>query len=472
MSSVNAVSDPRPVIDSLARLYFPLLACVFGIFVFSGITWLIPVYFSLAYIILSLTLLGVTRGWRDCFNPLLLVLSAAFIRFCIPGLLVSANLDPELEVFVIMGLDREDWMLGHALALIGLLGAVIGWLLRFDLFATLLQRIKVINVSYSGAVSHAAILGMFLGFAALLLFVRSNASFGEAIYAGGMRGAEIQVGSGKYFHLSLMFIASSIVFSAYLIRKNYAGWITLIPTVVTSICFLVLGGRVRAFLPTAAGLLMLWYRRDELKVPVLMVALLAVVLPVFAFVMQVYRGLGAEGVSETFSMSSLVQYVQYAVWADWGQLHGLAGAIVVGPGVLEGRTFATLLWPLSKLLDLPTQSAGILIADTLFGFRSGPRWSFHAGLIGDAYLNFGLIGVLVVTIVFGAIVKEVYVGMRQGRVNKALYAVIIVYSVRIFFEGIEEFSEMLVVLIFACMVIYFGQILNNVHRNRPAVDFK
>lgn len=460
---MNAVFDSRPVSGSLERLYFPLLAGFFGISVLSGITWLIPVYFSLAYIILSLTLLSVTRGSRDWLNPLLLVLSAGFIRFSIPGLLASVDLDSAPEALAMMGLDREDWILGHALAVIGLLGVVIGWFLGCDLFATLLRRIKVMNLSYSGGVPYAAILGMLVGFAALFMFVRSHASFGEAIYTGEMRGTEVQVGTGKYFHLSLMFIASSVVFSAYLDRKNSVWWITLLPTALTASCFFILGGRARTFVPVGAALLLLWYRRDKLRVSLPMVALTGVLLPVFAFAGVVYRGVGLGGVKQIFSMSTLAGYVQYAVWLDWGQLHALAGATAIGPGGLEGQTFLTLLWPLSKFLNLPMRSAGTFLAETLFGFGER-QWSYHAALIGDAYLNFGLNGVLVVTIIFGAIVKELYVRMRQGRMNKAIYALIIIYSIRIFFEGVEEFSEMLVVLIFAILVIKLGQIFNVGHR--------
>lgn len=463
-TSVHTISVPEPGVGGLARLYFPLLACACGAFVFAGIAWLIPVYFALAYIVVSATVFSVTQAWRDYLNPLLLIMAAGFIRFSLPGFLAFINHDPEVEMFAIMGLESRDWILGHALALIGFLGVIIGWLFRFEVFAALLRRVKVINMRHSAAVPHAAMLAMLFGLAALIMFVRSNVSFEDALYSGEMRGAEVRPGTGKYFHLSLMFIAGSVVFTSYLINRNYAWWKTLLPTFITSACFVILGGRVRAFLPIAAGLVMLWYRRDELKFPVLVVAGLAVVLPIFSFVVQLYRGLGVEGVRELFSLATLAEYVEYAVWADWGQLHGLAGAVVIGPGVLEGRTFVSLLWPLSKILDLPTQSAGILIAERLFGF-AGKKFSFHAALIGDAYLNFGLIGVVIVTVIFGAIVKELYARMRHGQVNKAIYALFLVYSMRIFFEGVEEYGEMLMVLIFAVSVLHFAEILKVARRH-------
>jgi oligosaccharide repeat unit polymerase len=457
-------SRPTAVTHKLILLHIPLLALVFGMVVLSGAIWAVSVYFALAYLALFIALLNANRLWHDWLNPLSLIVFMGFIRFSIPGFLSSLNIESDLQIFQIMGLEKGDWILGHALALIGLFGVVIGWLLRFPLLEAMLRRIQIPNVPYSGGIPYAAIFAMLVGSIALFTFVGSHGAIGEAVYTGNIRQTEIQTGTGKYFYLSLMLIAGSVVFSAYLNKKNYLWWITLLPNAVAASCFFVLGGRVRAFAPIAAGGLLLWYRRDELKVSLRTVAVIAVLLPVFSYIGQIYRGgHGVEGVKETFSMSSLAEYVQYAVWIEWGQLHALAGAVAIGPGVLQGQTFANMLWPLSKFLDLPSRSAGVFIVETLVGLRQ-PKWSFHATLIGDTYLNFGLIGVLVVMIVFGAILKKLYIQMTQGRINSAIYVLTIVYSMRIFFETIEKFSEMLLVLFFAFLVIQAGQILNVAHR--------
>jgi len=460
---VNAGSSSTPIIGRLERLYFPLLACVFGIFVFSGLTWLLPIYFSLGYLILGLTAVAVTRFWRDYLNPLLLILLMGFVRFSIPGFL-SLRTEPDLLIFRIMGLERDAWILGHALALTGLLGVVVGWLFGFQLLEVTLRRIKLLSVSYSGGVPYAAILAMLVGSLALLVFVRSHASIGGAIFTGEIRGTEIQTGTGKFFYLSLMLIASSVIFSAYLNRRSYVWWITFLPTAVAASLFFTLGGRVRAFIPIAAGILLLWYRRDELKVSERMAFALAVVLlPVFSYAGQLYRGgLGLEGVSEIFSMSALAEYVNFAIWTDWGQLHALAGATAIGPGLLGGQTFSyNLLWPLSKFLDLPGKSAGVLIVQVLVGY-SEKKWSFHASLIGDAYLNFGIIGVLVVTAIMGVILKVLYASFRRGQIDGAYYSLAAIYCLRMFFESVEKFGETLVILIFAFSVIRLGETLFNI----------
>ncbi|TMA93443.1 MAG: oligosaccharide repeat unit polymerase [Deltaproteobacteria bacterium] len=452
-------ANSKPVIKNLAFLYFVLLAGVSGILVFSGINWLIPIYFSLAYIMLSFAALTVTHFWRDCLNPVLFVLVLGFVRFSIPGFL-SLRAEPDLLLFQMMGLDSEAWILGHALALAGLLGVVMGWLMPMQLPGRRLLGILAIFRIRSG-IPYAAILGICVGFAALLVFVRSHGPILEAVGTGEMRSTEINQGTGKYFYLGLMLISSSVVFSAYLMRRRYAWWLTPLPSLLAASTFWVLGGRSRAFVPMACVALLLWYRRDELKVPMRTVfALTLVLLPVLSYVGLSYRGgEGMNAFTQIFSLSALADYVNYAVWIDWGQLHSLAGAIAIGPGVLGGQTFSyNLLWPVSQFLDLPGKSAGVLIVQTLLG-ESERSWGFHATLVGEAYLNFGIAGVFVVTAILGVILKVLYVGFRQGQIDGAYYSLAVIYSMRIFFESVEKFGEALVVLIFAFSVIRVGETL-------------
>lgn len=472
---MNAGSDSKPIVTRLARLYFPVLACVLGGFALSGMAWLLPVYFSVAYIILGLTLIAVICFSRDCLNPLLLVLCMGFVRFSVPGLLALTT-DPDLAIFQIMGLERDDWILGHALALAGLLGVVSGWRMPMHLSDSG-QRLPAIgtnlNVCLSRGIPYAAGLGMLIGFAALIVFIGSHVPVSEAISTGEMRATEIQEGTGKYFHLSLVLIASSVVFSAYLIERRHTWWIASLPALVAAGSFWVLGGRVRAFVPIACMALLLWNRRNELKVPVKTgFALALILLPVFSYMGQLYRGgLGVDAFAQVFSVSLLAEYVRYAVWVDWGQLHSLAGAVAVGPGVLGGQTFTALLWPLTKFVDLPGKSAGVFIVQTLVGYGER-KWAFHATLIGDAYLNFGILGVFVVTAVFGILLKKVYTAFKREAISPVYYSLAVVYGLRIFFESVEEWGEGLVLMIVAFLVIRLGQTLFNVGADRDVTDEK
>ena len=445
--------SPSTVSQHLEPLYLFSLAWMLGAFVLSAVEWTKFVYFPLAYLVLLIFVVKTNRIWDDWLNPLCLTLFIGFIRFSIPGLLVSLDKEPPSGIFRMMGLQKSDWMLAHALALMALLGVTIGWHLCFHLFEVVFRRIRHLSFSFSTAVPHVALSAMVVGIIALFVFVGSHASIEDAIYSGEIRRSEIQIGTGKYFYLSLMLIAGSVIYSGYLSEKARAWWIALSPAVIAAISFFVLGGRARAMVPFGSAILLLNHRRKPSNISRKLALLLGIpFLIVFSYVGQVYRGSGVEGVEDLWSLACLVEYIEYSAWMDWGQLHSLASAVSIGPGVLGGQTFLVMLWPLTKFIALPTRSAGVFMVDTLVPYGEA-KWGFHATLIGDAYLNFGLTGVLVATILFGMMIKQAYVLMRRGFINKALYALIAVYSMRIFFESIEKFSEMLVVVVFAVAVM-------------------
>jgi hypothetical protein len=166
-----------------------------------------------------------------------------------------------------------------------------------------------------------------------------------------------------------------------------------------------------------------------------------------------------EGVQQTLSMSAILAYIQHAIWVDFGQLHSLAAAVAIGPRVLEGRTFLTLFWPMGKIFALPGKSAGVFITQMLVGLGDR-KWGFHATLIGDAYLNFGLIGVILVTAIFSMILKIIYIGFRERFISNAGYALSVMYSLTMFFETIEKYGEALTILAFVFAIIKIGQVFS------------
>lgn len=441
----------------LLLLYLASLAWMCGVFIFEGLGSILPIYFVLAYAALFLALFSAIRSSHDLFNPLALMIAAGFVRFSLPGCLAALGIEPGFAIFETMGIRSQDWMLGHALALMGLLGLVTGWSLDLRIPSWFLRRLELLTCYRYSGFPLAAIVGMLLGFVALALFVGFNVSFQDAIFTGEFRSSEITPGTGKFFFLALLLIASSVVFCAYLSEVGCVWWITILPPAFAMISFSVLGGRVMAFVPMAAAGLVLWYRTRVIKPSMRMAFIIGVaLLPVFSYIGQIYRGgTGLEGVAEEFSLSSLIAYMNYAVWVDWGNLHAMAAATMIGPGVLKGRTFAVLFWPLSKFLGLG-QSAGVYMAQTLVGIQDH-QWGFHATLIGDAYLNFGLIGVIVATIVFGIVLRILYGQIRVTITNTAVYAFAMVYSLRMFFESIEEFPETLFVLGFVVFAARLGR---------------
>jgi oligosaccharide repeat unit polymerase len=422
----------------------------------------------LGYVGITAILVTSVIELRDVFNPLCAVLLVGLVRYSCPGFLLLAGVEPPegaARFYKLMGLSDPDWLWGHVLALTSLSGVGLGWL---AVRAQVLKR-TALDFSFAPGVSHAALVGMLVGLAALVVFIVKNASLG-AIVTGAMRNTTVQVGTGMYLRLSFMLIGGSILLSAFLLERNRRG-AALIPVFVAALALFALGGRGRAITPVWAGLLLQWYhRREQIGWPALSLRLVHVF--VFALTLvfatwlfhfgALYRGgQGLSALGQSLSPQGMWQYVQYSIFADFGSLHALAGAVAIGPGVLEGKTFfASLTWPLPKLLPIPGRSAGIYIIETLVGFPEDARWGLHASLMGDAYLNFGLPGILVIMPLFGVVIKWLYARFRAGRLNAAFYAFAVVYGVSLFLKSIDVWENILMGLFFMVLMIRLADLFD------------
>jgi oligosaccharide repeat unit polymerase len=458
-----AVSYPRGGDLGQGLLFLSCIAWILGIFTLSGLEYLTSIYFTVAYSTLIAVILSCAWFSRDWLHPLVLVLLVGFIRFSITGFMTWMDMDSKLRIFDLMGITSEDWMRGHMLALMGLLGVVTGWHLNLRLPASTVQRLENWTHRYSRGLPLAAMLCMLIGLAALYMFVSSNTSFQEAVLSGEMRGTEIQEGTGKYYRLSFLLIAGSVVFSVYLADGGRSWWMALIPSIVAAAAMAILGGRTLASMPLAATWIALWSRKHMPQTTMKMAMLGGLFLvPVYSYLGQVYRGgSGVEGITaEAFSVASVIQYLEYSIWLDWGHLHSMAAAVMIGPGVLGGQTFTVLLWPLSKLLGLSGRSAGVFMVDTLlpdYHPVSRGKWGFHATLIGDAYLNFGAMGVIVATAIFGIVLHIAYTQVKERLSNAAFYGLAIICCLQIFYISVESAADIFLMLGFAVFVVQLGK---------------
>jgi oligosaccharide repeat unit polymerase len=428
---------------------------------------IVPILMGPAYLGLFLVFRTAAVTSRDIFNPLCLVLVIGFIRFSCPAFLFLAGIEQPDEVALFyreMGLSESDWFWAHVLALTSVAGVALGWLVVRRHSPNSLP----LHFYFPPGLSHAAVFGMLVGSVALLLFIVKNASL-SAVVTGAIRSTTIQVGTGVYFRLSYMLIAGSILLSAYLLKRD-KGRIALVPVICAAVALLTLGGRGRASIPLLTGLLLRWYHNRErggwptisFRFRHVLIGW-SILLPAVwvLYFGSLYRGGdGLSALSQSLSLKGIAQYIQYAIFVDSGQLHALAGAVAIGPGVLGGETFfAALSWPLSKWLPMPGRSAGVFIIDSLVGFRGEDRWGVNASLIGDAYLNFGLVGIMFVMPLFGILAKLLYSRFRAGRLNAAIYAFAAVYGVGLFLKSIQAWENILVGLVFIAMIIRFGELL-------------
>jgi oligosaccharide repeat unit polymerase len=435
--------------------------------------WLLGYFATLAYLAICCSLILTVQSWRDPFNPLCLVIAAGVVRFLVPGLLLSSGVEPEGEVstlFNLMRLSDYDWQWGHTLALTGLCGVVLGWFLVQG--ANVLDR--PVKLRLSGGVLVAGIVGSLIGCLALFAFVLMNGSIGM-ILTGGFRGTTIQEGTGKFFFLAYLLIGGSALLTCYLLIRG-RGWYSLAPVLMAALFYSVLGGRARAMTPIAAGLILLWYFKREqscwrklsvkptyvLFAPIIVAGALWL-----SYVGLLYRGeFGAGAFAEALSLTEFWQHIQGSIFTDVGQLHSLAGAVAIGPGILNGATFyGALSWPLNSVLPIPGRSAGVFIIEELVGFgKNQERWGVNASLIGDAYLNFGLAGVAVVTLLLGILLKLLYLKFRDGSVHGAIYTVALLSAVQAFWVSIEVWPQALTTVSFTVFLIWLGNTVLRVRR--------
>ncbi|HEX2929398.1 MAG TPA: O-antigen polymerase [Candidatus Binatia bacterium] len=459
-------------------LWLAVLAFVFGIIAMvSGQVWLLPTFIALGYAAIIIASIRSVQSWRDSFNPLTLICVIAFVRHLLPAILLLNGVELPDEVrkfFQVMKLSDDDWRWAHVLALTGLLSAVVGWYL-VQPFGLKNGRMSL-NFRLQPGVKHAALLGMAVGFAALAVFLASNASLG-VISSGAFRGTTIQAGTGKYFFLAYFLIAGSVLLCCHYLASGRPAF-ALVPVLSATLFYWVLGGRGRAIVSLAAGLLLLWYLYREkdgwpkisLNYPYIIILPLIILAVVgVSYLGALYRGeLGARAFSEGLSVRGLWEYLQGAIFTDLGQLHALAGAIAVGPGVLGGQTFlGSLSWPLNKFIFIPGRSSGVYIVETLVGFvTDDDKWAVNASLIGDAYVNLGLRGVPVVMMLYGAIVKLLYLKFRQGRIHAGIYVIAFICSLQMSWASIEVWPQTLTLLVFTWGLILVGETLFKIRRSR------
>lgn len=449
----------------LCCVWTAALAFFVGLIAFSsGQSSLLSFFLPAAYLAIVFAFVRTLHTWRDPFNPLCLVLIVSVVRFLLPGILILNGAEPTGEGMVAIGLalSDSDWEWGNALALVSMLAVVLGWLLT--------QRgrrsEKHLKFNLSESVMHTSLAGMLVGGVALFAFVVTNASLG-VIMSGDFRSTTIQVGTGKYFFLAYLLIAGGILLSSYFLAHGRTR-LSMVPLVVTGLLYWVLGGRNRAVTPIVGGLLLLWYHGREKKAweklaltpKYIAVGLLVPLCIVWlSYVGLLYRGgFGFRAFSEALSVSGFWQHVKESIFSDLGQLHSLAGAIAIGPGVLRGHTFiGALSWPLSKVVSVPERSAGVFIVEELIGFgKNVERWGLNASLIGDAYLNFGFSVVVMVMLLFGALLKILYLKFRQGNLHAAIYTLAVLSAVQAFWVSIEVWPQVLTTIVFAFLLIFLG----------------
>lgn len=434
----------------------------------------IPVLAIVATVSAATAMIRVWRQSRDALNPVSVIVVIAAVRFGLPALLaVFGSQMEDVPIFQLLRLERQDWLFGYSMAATGVAALLLGW------------QVSALTRTSGGPCSAcwrqqlptslwAASLAAAVGFLALVAFVVTNGvSFITAARTGSFRGTEIQEGTGIFFRLSFLLIAGSVAaVHANLARRDPSDrvpWSAFAPALCAALAFFVLGGRARAFIAIAAAFLLWWYRPSgdqqarrllrpgrspRTKKLLLVCAPLAMI--IFSYVGQNYRGTDSgssrgPGVVEDFG-----RYLAGPFAVDAGALHSLAVASKQPPGVLEGKTFpAALTFPVSRWA-LQGRSTGVFLVEGVIG-KPQRKWGFSPTIFGEAYVNYGLLGLVLIPGAIGFLFQRLYSRVQSGRTSVLFYALLSVYGLRIIFESIEKWPETLVIVAMLWVITRFRE---------------
>ena len=439
-------------------------AIVTGSIFLSGTAFAAWVFYPLAGTALTVAFVTSLRT-RDWLNPVAVLVVSAVLRIGIPVVLVIFSSPPREFEWVVPALGY--WSEGLGLSIVGLLSILLGWQLtsasaikRGHARGRRLARRRLIDKRIVVTASAALAIGALL----VIFFLRVNfGAASEAVTSGVVRSADLRVeGTSRYNLLgSQALIYGSTLLTAYLlIARRKRLWIGLAPTIGAALLMTTFGGRVVAATPLVYGLIVAWYRkaRSRLIQPsaLLKIGVVALVTGYYTAFVVGYRGGGIEAGVDAVRAENLWEYLQFSAWYEFGFLHPSAIAVFLGPGSLDGGTYAGLGGFVTEVfLGMDVTRSGTYMVDSLTGYPN--TWGIHSGLTVDLFLNTGLLAVVVGCLLFGRFLRAVYETLRTGRESPAVvavYAIVLWNAIWIFYESmIAVFPLMLGLTTFWLLIL-------------------
>lgn len=431
----------------------------------------IPVLALLATVSAVGAAIRVWRESRDALNPVSLIVVIAAVRFGLPAVLAlfGSGLD-DVPIFQLLRLQRQDWLFGYTIGVTGIAALLLGWQVA-ALTRSAGDPCATCSRQDPGTPLWAPTFAATVGLLALVAFVITNGvSFVTAARTGSFRGVEVQQGTGIFFRLSFLLIVGSVtIVHALLARRDpsdRAPWSVFAPVLCAAFAFFVLGGRARAFIAIAAAFLLWWYRPSSdqrvrsatsLRSRKMLLVCAPLSMMLFSYLGSTYRGADTPGRGNPVGVEDFGQYLSGTFAIDAGALHSLAVASKLPPGILEGRSFlGALTFPVSQFGAVQGRSTGVYLVEGVIG-RTQRKWGFSPTIFGEAYVNFGLLGLILVPGTIGFLFQRLYSRVRSGRTSVLFYALLAVYLLRIVFESIEKWPETLTILVMLWGITRFRQ---------------
>jgi oligosaccharide repeat unit polymerase len=379
----------------------------------------------------------------------LIVISLALIRFGLHYYLLEywGEISNELEV---MGISDSRYLaegLDNATLFLIFFGIGFYLLGQYRLF---FER-KLSSVGDKCYKKNKLYLLFCVGLLSVFAFFILNGAGIEDLVSGGFRGRNITGGTGFLFYFSFVAIPSGLILIYEFLRQNRLVSALLVALVFFAV-FAVLGGRVRAFILLASFILMYVLSIKLVLKNVHKIAFLFlfcfISLQIFVALSSYRSGVGADDIS--YSIASL--YASFI--SEIGQIHSLAASAQFAGALSDDGAWTNLFWPLNSMLGSGARSGGVFVVESLLDdFSSGRKWGFHSTMIGDAFLGFGSIGVVVFSFIFGGVLGASIRWYKRGLVQYSFLILLFIELIRVIFETMDKLPEVYVTMVFYYIVV-------------------
>ncbi|MEM5861154.1 MAG: O-antigen polymerase [Candidatus Aenigmatarchaeota archaeon] len=421
----------------------------------------------------------------NLLSPLLLLLGIAFLRYGISGIPVLLGMNPPYTtLFQFVKIDTQDWLNGLLLVFTGLYSVIVGWKVVIDKAPKQLFKYKPEQWSthyrVPVIVKSILLIAMTIGLISLFVYTGKNVNWAifEVILEGGIRKRVITEGTGVYFHLAHLAIVASVIISTLMYCEGKSIIRSLFPSIITFGVFFTLGGRIRAVTPIFASILAIYHleggrgfrflKMVSAKKIILGFLFLFVILTLFLAGVE-YREEGINALNPRNLLVKIKDYISLIVWEDIGNLYAIALVTQHEPGILRGMSFIGVLGPIAEWFGLRGMSGGVFVISQYFSFGE-KEWGTHTGLIGETFLNFGFLSIVLICFVFGLCLgwiekKLLHSVYHRDPWKSSFFSILTVYFLRIFFEKVGRLFELWIVLSFFVGLYFLSKIATSMQKS-------
>lgn len=276
------------------------------------------------------------------------------------------------------------------------------------------------------------------------------------IYFGGFSNkTDIYNNANAFIKTGFIIGYILILFYEYILygslyKNKKIGPINIIPLIiVTSFSFLT-GERDYMFTTLLSTILLLFLFNKLKKKAIFIIVPIGIILLPLSSSLKYYLLSGKKGAA--FSMSNLLPEFLDGEFISAGRNFQI---LLNGhySGYFGGKT---ILYDLGRIFTKNIFSVQTWFNNTFFSYSQSTKYGFS--LVGEGYINFGVIGVVLLAFIVGIIIRVLYLQSNKNQYNMLIYLYMLplfIYSIRADLANI--FSPLLKYALLGTMIIYILQ---------------